>query len=274
MNRWLRLVSMSEVEQRRLAARYQSQQKGLASSLTRDLVALLMVLFNLGKAEETWPAVQLAIGSMVRDRRNRSAQLAGPYYQRLRAEAGVRGEVVLAATRDLEPDRLTAALDSAGLAVMRQSLRLGATPERARDRMAVTLTGTATRLALEGGRDVMEATSYDDEDALGWARITDSDPCSWCAMLASRGAIYESGQTAGDSRYGGAKYHDHDSCQAVPIFDADSPLLNKADGLYAEWKQVTAGHSGEAARKVWRQHWESREGAPKPEAHLRNNPAN
>jgi hypothetical protein len=250
---------MSELEQRRAAAAYQAQQKVVSSSLVRDIVKLLKLLFDVKQADESWPGAQMALAAMVMSSRSRSASLAGPYYQRLRTAAGMSGGITPAPPRELAGDRLSAALDSAGMAVMRRSMRLGATPEQARDRMAVTLSGTATRLALEGGRDVMEATSYDDEDALGWARIGDGDPCSWCAMLISRGAVFTSGKTAGDVRYGGAKYHDHDGCQAVPIFDADSPLLHRAEELYADWKRITAGHGGEEARKVWRRHWESRD---------------
>lgn len=266
-------MPVSAAEQQRAAAAYQAQQRVVASSLIRDIVKLLKLLFNVEQADESWPAVQMAISAMVLTSRARSASLAGPYYQQLRAAAGVTGQIVPAEPRDLAPERLTKALNSAGMAVMKQSLRLGAPPAQARDRMAVTLTGTASRLALEGGRDVMEATSHDDEDALGWARITDSDPCSWCAMLASRGAVFESGATAGDSRYGGAKYHDHDSCQAVPIFDADSPLLSKADGLFADWKRVTAGHSGAQARTAWRQWWEGRSESLPPGVEPRDQPS-
>lgn len=252
---------MSDLEQQRAAAGYQAQQRVVSSSLVRDIVRLLKLLFNIQEPEQSWPGVQMAVTAMVLSSREQSASLAGPYYRKLRAEAGVSGEVVMAEPRELTRDQLTEALNSAGMAVMRKSVRLGATPAQARDRMAVTISGTATRLALEGGRDVMEATSYDDEEALGWARIGDGDPCSWCAMLISRGAVYESAKTAGDSRYGGATYHDHDGCQAVPIFDADSPLLAKADDLYEDWKRVTAGHGGEEALKVWRRYWGSRDKA-------------
>jgi hypothetical protein len=70
--------------------------------------------------------------------------------------------------------------------------------------------------------------------------------------------VYRSAVTAGDVRYGGEKYHDHDGCQAIPIFDPQSPILDRADELYEQWREVTAGHSGAEARKVWRRYWEGR----------------
>lgn len=248
---------MSAPEERRAVAAYQAQQRVVSSSLIRDIARLLKLLLDLGQPEKSWPGVRMATGAMILTSRQQSASLAGRYYQQMRTAAGVPGLIVPAPPRDLTEDRLEAALDSAGPAVLKRSLRLGATPAQARDRMAVTLSGTASRLALEGGRDVMEATTYSDQDALGWARVGDGDSCSWCLMLISRGNVYESARAAGDVRYGGAQYHDHDGCQAVPVFDLESPVLERAEELYDLWKQITAGHSGADARTVWRRHWEA-----------------
>ena len=250
---------MPAAEQRRLAAQFQAEQNRISAILTRDVVTLLTALLALADPDGSWPALKIALKALIRDRRSLSAQSAGPYYRRLRAEAGIPGEVALAPPRELTEERLDKALDSAGLYVYRQSLRLGAHPEQARDRAGITLSGTASRLALEGGRDVIEATIKADDEAIGWARISDGDPCAWCAMLISRGVTYRSAVTAGDVRYGGERYHDHDGCQAVPIFDPNSPLLDQADELYQQWRKVTAGHSGAEARRVWRRYWEHRD---------------
>lgn len=250
---------MPAAEQRRLAEQYQAEQRVLASTTARDIVTLLLALFALDDPDGSWSALKMALKAIVRDRRSQSARLTGPYYQRIRAEAGVRGQIEPAQPRELVERRLDEALDGAGMFVYRQALGLGAAPEQARDRASVTLTGAATRLVLEGGRDVMERSVLADEDALGWARVSDGDPCSWCSMLVSRGAVYKSAVTAGDVRFGGEKYHDHDGCQAVPIFDPQSPILDRADDLYRQWREVTAGHSGAEARKVWRRYWEGRD---------------
>lgn len=249
---------MSSAEQLRLAEQYQAEQRVVASTMGRDIVTLLLALLSLGDPEESWRALKTALKAIVRDRRNQSARLTGPYYQRIRAEAGVGGAIVLTPPRQLLEERLDEALDGAGIFTYRQALRLGATPVEARDRAAVTLSGTSSRLALEGGRDVIEGTVLADDEALGWARISDGDPCAWCAMLVSRGAIYKSGVSAGDASRGGEKYHDHDGCQAVPVFDYSSPYQQAAEDLYEEWQRATAGHSGEAARKAWRKYWDAR----------------
>lgn len=257
---------MSADEQRRLANQYQAEQQVVTSTLARDILTLLTALFALDDPDGSWGALKLALKAMVRDRRSQSARIARPYYQRLRAEAGISGEAVLVPPRELVEQRLDAALDGAGLYVYRRSLRLGVSPREALDRSAVTLSGTASRLALEGGRDVIEGTVLSDDEALGWARIGDGDSCAWCLMLISRGGVYKSAATAGDTRYGGEKYHDHDGCQAVPIFDPSSPYEQAAEELYDLWRQVTAGHSGTAARKVWRRHWDAQRDPEESEA--------
>lgn len=163
---------------------------------------------------------------------------------------------------DLDDERVESNLTATGIASYQRAIRAGQTPTQAIDTMAVNLAGSATRLAAEGGRQVIRDAVDGDDAAIGWMRITDGDACSWCLMLASRGAVYKSAQTAGRAKNrrftgpGQFKWHDHCGCVAVPIFDADDPRLDRADELYAEWLRVTQGKSGKAAVNAWRQHWE------------------
>jgi len=104
---------------------------------------------------------------------------------------------------------------------------------------------------------VMQKSIDADELATGWSRVTDNDPCAWCAMLASRGPVYKSAQTAGDPRQGGNRYHDHCGCQAWPAFTLDEPFVGIAEKLYDDWRQVTRGTGGRNAVNTWRRWWES-----------------
>jgi hypothetical protein len=50
----------------------------------------------------------------------------------------------------------------------------------------------------------------------GWRRVTSStSECQFCLLLASRGAVYYSAESAGL----GNKFHDHDRCLILPDFD-------------------------------------------------------
>lgn len=166
---------------------------------------------------------------------------------------------------DLLDDRVAGNLDATGIGSYQRALRAGQPPEKAIDTMAVNLTGSATSLALEGGREAIRDAVDNDEDAIGWLRVTDADPCSWCVMLASRGAVYKNASTVGQGKsdafvgHGLFKWHDHCGCNAIPVFSADDPRLRAADDLYEQWLRETQGHSGKNAVNAWRRYWENRD---------------
>jgi hypothetical protein len=247
------------------ADEFRRAQAMVAATLSRDLVRLMRGMFNTVDPGASWPGLRMAVAALILDRRRQSADLAARYYRISRQLAGVDRAITPRPPINLVEDRLTANINATGIGVYKQALRAGATPEKALDRSAVTLSGAASKLALEGGRSVVDQTVRHDERAIGWARVGDGNPCSWCAMLISRGAVYRSAKTAGqgkNSRFvgeGNFKFHDHDGCVAVPVWSEDDPVLDRADELYDQWLQATQGHSGHAAINVWRQHWESRD---------------
>lgn len=175
---------------------------------------------------------------------------------------------------DLNEDRVDANLNATGIASYKKAIRAGQAPEKAVDTMAVNLSGASTTLVLEGGREVIRDAVLADEEAIGWARITDPDPCAFCAMLASRGAVYHSRATAGAAANkkfvgdGMFKFHNHDACIAKPIFDQDDPALEVADDLYERWLRATQGASGQKKMlKAWTEYWDQLDPADKPTTH-------
>jgi hypothetical protein len=250
------------------ADQYRRRQVLISATLSRDVVRLLKNLFNPANPGPSWAAARSVVAALVHDQRRRSTDLATRFYQDARRSAGVAGDFTPAIPVELEDQRLLKSLDATGIATYEKSLRAGASPEKAADRSAVTLSGSASNLALEGGRSVIDESVQDDDEAIGWARVTDSDPCPWCLMMASRGATYHSAATAGkekDSHFigdGDFKWHNHCGCAAVPVWDLDDPVLKTADDLYDKWLQVTAGHSGQAAINAWRRYWKNPDGQP------------
>lgn len=128
-----------------------------------------------------------------------------------------------------------------------------------------TSAGAADREVLRGGRDLINRASQADKRVVGWARVTDGDPCSFCAMLASRGAIYKSRASAGIKDLDGAdlpdvhrddleKYHNMCHCQTVPIYSRNDFLTPEAREYSRQWREVTKGKAGDEARRAWRHH--------------------
>ena len=73
---------------------------------------------------------------------------------------------------------------------------------------------TMSALASRSQREVMKSGREKvQQSAPLWRRVTDGQPCGFCAMVASRGPVYGSAQAAGD----GNQYHDHCGCTVEPF---------------------------------------------------------
>lgn len=64
----------------------------------------------------------------------------------------------------------------------------------------VRSSGAAVRQALNGGRGVTDQVMRRDRKVIGFARVTDSDPCALCALLSSRGTVYGKGSFLGTDK--------------------------------------------------------------------------
>jgi hypothetical protein len=106
------------------------------------------------------------------------------------------------------------------------------------------LAGAAQRYITNQGRDTIALSSSRDPSAGGWARVpgfSKSGTCGFCTILASRGAVYRSAETAGD----GASYHDNCTCVPTQIWDGDDlPAGYDPDALYSEYEQARSDVGG------------------------------
>ena len=148
--------------------------------------------------------------------------------------------------------------------------------------------GAADRDAQMGGRDLLDAYAQADRTVLGWARVTAPNPCWFCAMLASRGAVYRSGWTA---RYRGRasrrqavgadlpqgwedwspdrlaaweeaqglnRFHDNCHCTLIPVYSREDWLPPESQAFRELYYESTRGLSGPAARAAFRAAVEAR----------------
>ncbi|MER7794897.1 hypothetical protein [Streptomyces sp. NPDC097640] len=240
------------------AQRFRRVQALLAAQMARQILQVWRELMNPAKVDASWPAVRSALMPIVQQAREQSATLARAAYMDARRSAGVPdGGFDPHGPLQLAIDRLEASLDVTGPVEFKKAIAAGKTPQQAMDAAAVRMVGSTQYLALEGGRSVMKQSIAADEMATGWSRVTDNDPCAWCAMLASRGPVYKSAQTAGDPRQDGNRYHDHCACQAWPAFTMNEPFIGIAEKLYDDWLRETRGRGGRHAVNAFRSWWES-----------------
>jgi len=134
-----------------------------------------------------------------------------------------------------------------GPANIKSKTRRGRTAQQAARDALADAAGAAGRHVLEGGRQAQLHLVHADDAAKGWMRITDGEPCAFCAMLASRGPVYKSEQSANyvvnpkAKRPLGALYHDNCGCSAEAVYDRGQewPALNRE--FRELWNRVAKG---------------------------------
>ena len=113
----------------------------------------------------------------------------------------------------------------------------------------------ADNLALLNGRSVLEKAGMADKKVLMFARGTSSNPCHFCAMLASRGFVYASKQTAMRSYQGGGLRSYHPNCHCFPIARwVEGSALPQRNAWFQElWdSEISGGYVGNDAINAWR----------------------
>lgn len=119
------------------------------------------------------------------------------------------------------------------------------------DRQATALSefqGVLDRLVSDQGRDQMIDSVKQDTEAVAWARVPEPDCCYFCALLATRGAVYKADSFAGAQgkfanhadRPSDVKTHDHCRCHVEPVFNIYEPSaqIREWEALYADSKSV------------------------------------
>lgn len=97
---------------------------------------------------------------------------------------------------------------------------------------------------------VMANAGRDRAKGVLFARVpTGKETCSFCLMLASRGAVYHTRRTAGEFNH----FHRRCDCKVVPGFE-DDPMAVLVEGCdpadyYKEWKEAEKASAGRSSRR-------------------------
>lgn len=153
---------------------------------------------------------------------NDSVATARDYVEEYRAaEIGATPGPIVEPEFDTADMRQTLLL--AGPVRVKLLVKHGASPDSAQAGAAKKFSGIMRRQVLSGGRQLVDLTTRDDSKAIGWRRVTDGNPCSFCAMLASRGPVYGSQQRAEGIAGSGLRYHGHCGCTAEIVYGSWQP---------------------------------------------------
>lgn len=211
-----------------------------------------------GSAPKLTAAVQAILSRYGRA----SAAAALTAYRRQRLEAGVSGRPNLPMPSQPTQEFVRAAVEKT------LSPLYGPTTPALIDATERNLAESVSQLVLEQSREATLTAVETDRAAKGWARVAEPGACAFCAMLATRGAVYKSADTAGadqNARFTGEgefKYHDNCRCHVEPVFNAYEPTAQVRQ-WQAEWAQLKKDLGRSPSAYEWRRHFEGRSDGPR-----------
>jgi hypothetical protein len=245
--------SASLAAQASLAAGFYSASAFLAAASVRDILTIWSQL-SMQDVRSSWPALKTAIAALIQNRYRQAATLGTTYYQQARQAANVPGVVELASPEMPGDDLVSATLDATGPYGMLGRIKQGQQVAQAAQNSGVIMAGAGQRLITNGARQAVLQSVDADKRAVAWMRVTSANPCAFCSLLASRGAVYRSEASAS------FESHAHCACVAAPAFSRADAQATRNNPLYKQYKQATKGTSGKDAVNAWRRYWDGQQG--------------
>lgn len=235
---------MITAQGRELTEAYRVAQARISAQAMLTAIALWPTLVREDD-QARWLSLMLRL---IRSQGAVSGQLAQRYLAAYRvAELGLGARPFdIPAPRDINEEQvITSMMVTGPVAFTRGARRVGVEP--------AAFSGEAARKIMESnaravqrhvanvGRDLIEELTLADPRARGHVRVTDGDPCYFCAMLASRGPVYEEDSfDESDPRFEGPgehKVHDGCGCLLVPVY-GQAPILAQSAMYEKRWKQA------------------------------------
>ena len=224
------------VEGRALTESHRLAQLALAARVDRVSRSLWKRLdvSDLDGSQSRWLTAQLAL---LGGAYSQSQDIAGEYVDAYRRAEGAGTSAPFVAPVFPYEESVAAMLIS-GPHRVKAYIGKGMSPSVAHGAAVNGLTGMARRQVLAGGRMAIDSTTVHDSKAIGWRRVTDGKPCTFCAMLATRGPVYASEQTASEIAGSGLRYHAHCGCTAEIVYGEWIPT--KAEQQYIDAYEAAA----------------------------------
>lgn len=195
---------------RELTQTHRAQQLFLRRATVAQMAKLWPAL-DWARLDATYPAFALRVARLVQVNRTTSAGLAATYLRAFRQASGVPGEVKVVFAEPLPVEQFAAALRVTSVVALKNAASAGTLAAEAMGNALTLTSGSMARLVLNAGRETTTKTLTVDMRADGWRRVLGGRGCSFCRMLAGRGAVY--GAQGADFQA-----HDHCGCSAEPVY--------------------------------------------------------
>lgn len=225
-------------------------------------------LIDVHNLKASLPQFKLAVAAIVRSFGQASATLAATFYRDERRLAGILAPLTMKVADPPSIAEVSKNLDWATRTLW------GPDAEIAFPDMQTMVTGAAEKMVLDTGRGTMFDTIASDRYAIGWARVPEPDACYFCALLATRNAVYKgesfnrsnsqiraNGRAFLDHAVTPSKFkvHDHCRCHLEAVFTAYEPTakIREWTSLYNDLHHV---NSSKGMQQAWRHAYEGRYG--------------
>lgn len=242
------------VEGTALTEAHRTRQLAIAARATIVSRALWQALGteDIDASVERWMPAQLAA---LQGFYSQSQQATGAYLTKYRA-AEIGSTTGPFVTPRFNRSEHGQALLLAGPARVKVLIGRGMAPDEAHAQAFTKFSGIVRRQVLSGGRMAIDATTKADSRAIGWRRISDGDPCTFCAMLVGRGPVYASAERAETVAGTGLEYHGHCGCTAEIMYGDWKPNPTEQEWVDAYDKAAeeadAAGEPRTQENVLWR----------------------
>ncbi len=168
------------------------------------------------------------------------------------AEIGTTAGTIVAPSLDLTAT--AGVLDATGPQALKRQIGKGVAERSAYLRVRDSIVNETHKMILAGGRSALRSTGKADQRAVGYRRVSDGDPCTFCAMLVSRGPAYTSEVRALGMT--DDPYHPHCGCTVEIVYSDWVPTEQEqgwVDDYYSAAQSATAAGEKRTAKTVlWR----------------------
>lgn len=215
---------------------YDLTLESLSTGALADLRALLSSLEGLAP-ERSRAILFEAFPEVFNPYAAAASDVSASFYEEVRDMADVRGSFAAETLDSVETDRWNALV---GAGTQPRLLEQGAS-----NLMFQFLAGGLTSILSTMAADTIYGNAQNERVTVGFQRIPKPGCCGFCGMLASRGAVYDSEESASKvvgrgvpvgkgrgkgvkgrgggikargSREAGQSFHDHCKCKTVPVF--------------------------------------------------------
>lgn len=227
-----------------LTEAHRQLQGRISAATLADLLSLWGVVDPADLRGTIDPFMRAAL-AVVKNGRRTSSTASQRYYMAFRQVEGVQGAAFITMAPQPPDVVTTAALRGGALAGILNAKRRGLSNDAAHANGFVKMSGSAAQIVAGGGRATLLGAIRADPEAHGYQRVTDGAPCAFCAMVASRGIVAYSEDSAG------FEAHNHCGCTAEPAFEGSKVRPDNAR-LRQAWDEATSGLGGTDALNAFR----------------------